>query len=576
MTTDRAIPTNENGLRLQTLTLTALVLILPFELKTPLITVGPIVITNVEAVLYATIAVWGWTIARTRRIDWTPAHWGAATWAAALIITALAAPTERDAALKFALRGLGGVLLFMAAASLPTTSRAAAERHSRLVLTALAMGAGISAMLGIIEVSVPGASAVLSIFKTGPSLIGNFLRASGSFQYANTAAMYWEAALPPVLGLGLWQWRRTRRRRWLILSGATASMLTEAIVLSASRAALLAAALGLVALIVIGIKLDRGEGRSGWPKAAALSLLAMSVLTGIQLIISPWLALRVKSENDADWYRAVYAPANTALTLTAGATTTQTVTVTNTGVRAWEPDGDQPTALSYHWAEVPSGQIVVQDGWRTPLPRSIAPGETVTLTARVQAPLRPGDYRLQWDLVQENVIWFSGKTNVTGDVPVTVKAGSIDAPPPPTRAAPNLPPPPGRLELWQAAWQLWQTSPLTGIGPDNFRLSYGPLLGTAYFDDRVTANSLYLEILSTMGLIGLGALCVLIGGLMLTARRAWRMVRAEPEKATMWAGLLAGIGLFFVHGAVDVFWAYTPTYGLFWLMAGLWAGSWRN
>jgi hypothetical protein len=576
MVTDRAISTNERGLRLQMLTLTALALILPFELKTPLITVGPIVITNVEAMLYATVAVWGLNVLRARRIDWTPAHWGAATWAAALMVTALAAPTERDAALKFALRGLGGVLVFMAAASLPATSCREAVQHSRPVLAALAVGAGASAMLGIVEVIVPGASAVLSIFKTGPSLIGNFLRASGSFQYANTAAMYWEAALPPVLGLGLWQWRRTRRRRRLILSSVMALMLMEAIVLSASRAALLAAALGLAALIVFGIKLDRGKGRSGWPKAAALSLLAMSGLTGIQLIISPWLALRVKSENDADWYRAVYAPANTMLTLTAGAMTMQTVAVTNAGVRAWQPDGDQPMALSYHWAEVPSGQIVVQDGRRTPLPRTIAPGETITLTALVQAPLRSGDYILQWDLVQENVIWFSGKTNVTGDVSATVKAGPIDAPPPPTRAAPKLPPPPGRLELWRVAWQLWRSSPLTGIGPDNFRLSYGPLLGMTYFDDRVTANSLYLEILSTMGLIGLGALCVLIGGLMLTARRAWRLVKDEPEKATVWAALLTGVGLFFVHGAVDVFWAYTPTYGLFWLMAGLWTALWRK
>ena len=47
---------------------------------------------------------------------------------------------------------------------------------------------------------------------------------------------------------------------------------------------------------------------------------------------------------------------------------------------------------------------------------------------------------------------------------------------------------------------------LLGIGPDNFRLTYGRYLGLAAWDSRVHANNTYLEVLVGMGAIGAAAL----------------------------------------------------------------------
>ena len=50
---------------------------------------------------------------------------------------------------------------------------------------------------------------------------------------------------------------------------------------------------------------------------------------------------------------------------------------------------------------------------------------------------------------------------------------------------------------------MWLSHPLLGIGPDNFRHTYGPYLGQAAFDDRITANSWPVELLATTGAVGL-------------------------------------------------------------------------
>ncbi len=79
----------------------------------------------------------------------------------------------------------------------------------------------------------------------------------------------------------------------------------------------------------------------------------------------------------------------------------------NTGVRSWADDGS--FAVSYHWLGR-DGAVADWEGRRTPLPRSVAPGETIELTAVVGVPAHPGLYRLQWDMVEEGVCWFSDRS----------------------------------------------------------------------------------------------------------------------------------------------------------------------
>ena len=103
-------------LQLQLIGLGLLAALLPFELKTPIGTFGPIVLTNVEALLYILIVGWIVGVLYLRRMQWTLVHSAVLVWLGVQFIAAILAPVEREAALKFALRSAGGAALFFVAA----------------------------------------------------------------------------------------------------------------------------------------------------------------------------------------------------------------------------------------------------------------------------------------------------------------------------------------------------------------------------------------------------------------------------------------------------------------------------
>jgi Ig-like domain from next to BRCA1 gene len=118
----------------------------------------------------------------------------------------------------------------------------------------------------------------------------------------------------------------------------------------------------------------------------------------------------------------------------AGSTTLVNVTVKNTSDQSW-PDarladpgrvsgGAGAVRLSYRW--IPAGhdsEFNAYKGFdsRTELPKSVAPGESVTVAVPVKAPGQPGNYNLQFDLVQELVDWFGTRSNARLVVPVAVR-----------------------------------------------------------------------------------------------------------------------------------------------------------
>jgi len=259
---------------------------------------------------------------------------------------------------------------------------------------------------------------------------------------------------------------------------------------------------------------------------------------------------------------------------------TLNVTVRNTSIRPWPATGDQPVALSYHWIDPAKNQVIIFDGMRNHLPYDLAPGDSLTLAAQVIAPDRPGQYALQWDMLQEGVTWFSTRgqpvTEVAAQVEPAAHAQSINIVHP--VIPPMLPPQPSRINLWRAGVQMWLERPIGGSGPDNFRHRYGAYLNLEPFDDRINANSLYVETLADMGLIGVAALGVLIVMLGVTARRAWRRTRNSFVHVLI-VGLTIALLAFFAHGAVDYFFEFTPTYGLWWVLMGMTAGlssSWQG
>ena len=344
-----------------------------------------------------------------------------------------------------------------------------------------------------------------------------------------------------------------------------AVVLVQAVVLTASRAAWWTVAGLLAVLLVAGVRLSRPLRGPVVVVCLALMLFTLGGWGGGGL-----LALRLLASNEATWLSAEFANPPTALTMPTGTVTTVPMTVRNTGRRDWPPLGPNPVNLSYHWVAPDGPEILLWDGARTWLPDTVAVGDTVTLSALIDSRVPPGRYRLQWDLVQEHIAWFSTLGAPTATTWIDVEQWD-DAP-----VIAELPPPitsiyrkrPSRRTLWAAAVEMWAERPLFGIGPDQFRHQVGAYLDLATFDNRTHASSLYVETLVGQGLVGLLALLALLAAVTRTVARGWHRVD-ELAPRVLGLGLALGVLAYVAHGAVDHFLAFTPTYGLFWLLTGL-------
>ena len=78
--------------------------------------------------------------------------------------------------------------------------------------------------------------------------------------------------------------------------------------------------------------------------------------------------------------------------------------VQNRGRIPWSADSG--FALGYHW-HTPAGEVVAWDGERTEFDQPLMPGESRVFQVLLRAPDRAGEYLLQWDVVQEGVLWVS-------------------------------------------------------------------------------------------------------------------------------------------------------------------------
>jgi hypothetical protein len=395
--------------------------------------------------------------------------------------------------------------------------------------------------------------------------MGGLLRLSGSFGYANTAGMYFEALLPLAALAAIAGGGHRRPARY-----AAPVLLFFAALLTYSRAALLVSGLLLLATPALAWRrLGRPAGRAGWAMSAGLAAMALLLAA-----TSPTFRLRVAEPDVASWYGASYRPSAVAQ-LRPGELRGVPIELENSGRIAWEPGGLRPVRLAYHWLDAATRRVVRYEGRRSQLPQQVPPGGQIRLTALVQAPAAPGRYILAWDMLREYIGrgWFSQMGIAPAELEVQVAGPPAPAAPPAGADPPTspremgaTPPPPGRRALWAAALGLWAGRPLIGIGPDVFRHIYGPLLGLRLFDDRVHTNNLYLELLAGAGLLGLGAFLALAAAALWVGWRA--PARADAATGPLLLGALLGLGAFLAHGALDVFLAFTPTYALLWALLG--------
>jgi O-antigen ligase len=299
-------------------------------------------------------------------------------------------------------------------------------------------------------------------------------------------------------------------------------------------------------------------------------------LAGLAVVIAGFVALsrtpeawvgRLTADTAEDWYGARF-EAPRQLSVRSGAMYDIPITVTNDGRITWQSDREPVFALSYHWLSPDTGEVIDYEGARTPFAQPVAPGQQVTMAAKVRAPRRAGEYQLTWDIVHEGRTWLSAQGVQLATSRVSVEgARDLDALPASHSRLPvaalRLP----RRTLWRAAVHMAWAHPFAGVGPDNFRLVYGDYLGLETWDERVHANNMYLEALAGTGLCGLAALLWLIVS---AGRHLWAGWRASTaDTAAPWACLLvAWLGIA-GHGLVDSFLSFTTTYVVFALAAGL-------
>ena len=572
--------------RLAWLALVALALLAPFQPRQALLRSRYSDLHTSVALVVLAVSLWLVHLALARRPPRLPAPL-ALTFSAFLVVTALStllAPSNHLEAVKFTIGlALGG------AVCAAVTDLAVEPRRRVLLALAIVAGATIVAGMGVGEyASLPPILRFLTWFRPTAFQVGDVVRVSSTFIYPTITSMYLELALPFILA-GLWLAQRARWRVAFIGLLLVFALTVEAVIMTFTRSGLLSMAVSLVVLAGIRWWYER---RVGVRQVATVGI-TVAVLLGATTLLTPTLALRLRTENDRAWYGAEYIP-DPLPPLAAGEQTSVRVRVVNTGLLAWQPTPAQPISLSYHWLAHNEDSVAEWEGARAPIQQVVAPGETVTVTLPIVAPRQVGPFRLAYDMVQDNVTWFSAKA-----VPMRVVRVEIG----PRRAQPAVEPAPillapmprasavdlspGRRTLWAVALTMMRDRPLLGVGPDNFRFAYGRYTGQSVWDTSLHANNMYIEMFADTGIPG-GLLFVVFN--ILVIRTALQGLRTVGRRAALAAGspfsepapdlhaaaamavaaaAVAGLMAWAIHGIVDYFYEFLPLVFSYWIILGL-------
>lgn len=480
------------------------------------------------------------------------------------LISALIAPTNNTEALTYVFRIATGIYVFLLTLYVANTR----ERIVRLAQI-IAFGAGLSALIGLGEIaSVPGLDEALLLFKEAPSQVGGVIRLSSTFQYTTIASAYYEMAIPLALILVIVSRHKFSRLAFLVFM----FICTVAVIFTLTRSGM--ATVFIIGMIYLSLALWRF--RQLLLPSMLLLITLLGVLGVLSLNVTGVFIARMTTEDDTHWYGADYqVPTN--LTIESGMTTIIPVKITNTGKVTWQISGENPYKLGFYWISQIDNKPLDRQHQEVNLPSNVAPGDSTTIDVEVNAQLPVGDYVLRWGMLQSDILWFRHRdvpeestivqiqtSTSSDDVEATVTTRET---PPGGEIGEGLSATVSRLDLWRAAFMMWQERPLFGVGPDNFRLLYGQYLGYDSWYLGNHANNLYLELLATTGLIGFLAF---ISFVLTLAHSFWKQYRRlKPSSNLLVLGLGGSLLAFFVHGMLDYFLPFLPTLGLFWMSAGL-------
>ena len=113
-------------------------------------------------------------------------------------------------------------------------------------------------------------------------------------------------------------------------------------------------------------------------------------------------------EDDPEIFRAELSTINCPVVMTAGETYWVDTWVRNESPLIWPSPGSgiPDIIVTYHWLQ-PSSEPYDFHGLQTRLPHTLRPGESTRIPVLIRAPVDPGCYVLQWDVLIEQVAWFS-------------------------------------------------------------------------------------------------------------------------------------------------------------------------
>ncbi len=122
-----------------------------------------------------------------------------------------------------------------------------------------------------------------------------------------------------------------------------------------------------------------------------------------------------------------------------------------------------------------------------------------------------------------------------------------------------------RISIWQAALQIIDRFPLTGVGPFDFSRLYAIVRVPDGEPSAYHAHSIYLTIVAEMGLIGISAFAWVCWRFALEIRA--RVASAQPDAALLAMALTAGLVGVAVQGLIDtmsvvIFGLWLPTMAL--------------
>jgi hypothetical protein len=522
----------------------------PFERPLPGSLAGFTLTTLELSVVVALVAGVAAALRGKTAFTWrTPITIPAIALLACAVVASVAAPEFRANSIRVVGRLTAALLLFTLVANTMTS-----QRLARQVIATLLGAAAVVGTIAILELAqVPFVLDALTLFRPGFHVVGGQLRATSTLFYPTITAMYLEVAF--ALGLA---WIASSRLAFVALALTGAG-----IIATFTRAGLITMTMSL---LIYGA-LVYAKGRRWEGAHTRLVALAAVLLALVMLSRSPqMLVTRMSTAVSQDWYGASYHVPDT-LTLRPDSTTEVPVTLANRGWLTWQSTQLPVFALSYHWLSIDTEEVVIYDGLRTPFTTPVEPGEKVTVPARVRAPGYPGTYLLVWDIVQEQRTWLSIEGVFPGRTIARVEGPPVGAPLPTRGRMPTGVMRMPRSVLWATALEISADHPVLGIGPDNFRLSYGRYLGLAAWDSRVHANNTYLEVLVGMGAPGAVALLWLI----VTAAREMiaRLRAADITAMPLVAAASAACLTMAAHGVVDSFLTFTSTYVVFALAAGV-------